>query len=237
MPHSSAEVAKFLFEGTVPGYPKDAEVVGKEKVPALSPVTLECVPDQFSAFNDLGRSSDPSVTGVHFYKSDDKFANIILNPQRFAPKVSNFKILLTPDITIGAEMPDWMRIRNTVASRMCGVVWERHGLTVVPSLRWVSESDCDFVALGVPRNSVFAVSTYGSTRDKLARRIFEQGLEILIDSLSPECVLVYGPRTENLLDKYSKLTRIRLYSAKTQEIADVKESPNHAQEFSGLFQP
>lgn len=103
------DVADPFLVGGVRGYLRGALVAGEVEIPVLDRVALTSIPTEITAFNDLNRSESPSETGIHFYKYDYTFAGILMEPARFAPKVSNFKAIFTPDLTLGAQMPVWMR--------------------------------------------------------------------------------------------------------------------------------
>jgi len=46
--------------------------------------------------------------------------------------------------------------------------------------------------LGAPKNSVVSVGTYGCVQSKENKYYFREGLEAMLDELTPEVVLVYG---------------------------------------------
>ena len=81
---------------------------------------------------------------------------------------------------------------DVAMSRMDGVGWQAHGLTVVPTLRWRTKDDYDNVTSGVPAGSLAGVATYGSRRDDERRSEFERGLAVMVGRLNPPAVLVFG---------------------------------------------
>jgi hypothetical protein len=105
------------------------------------------------AFNDLGRSTNQENEVIHFYKSDSKLVPILKNPKKYLASFAPYAAVLTPDVTLSSGMPQWLRIANTATSRMVGAVFEHHGLTVIPSLRWSDEDDYDFVSVGSPKRA------------------------------------------------------------------------------------
>jgi Domain of unknown function (DUF4417) len=150
------------------------------------------VPKALCAFNDRGRAPEASSTGLHFFRDDEALLPILNAPEKYVASYSRYRVLLTPDITIGDGMPPWQRARAVVVSRMVGVVWQAHGLCVVPTLRWRNKLDYANVAAGVPHGSVVAVANYGSRRDRELKSEFERGLSEMVERLAPECVMVFG---------------------------------------------
>ena len=78
--------------------------------------------------------------------------------------------------------------RDVAMSRMAGVGWQAHGLTVVPTLRRRTKDDDDNVASGIPAGGVVAVATYGSRRDDELRSEFERGPAVMVERLNPSAV-------------------------------------------------
>jgi hypothetical protein len=172
-------------------------------------------PNALCAFNDRGRTADPSSTGLHFFRNDEALLPVIGRPIKYVPTFSSFRLVLTPDITIGDGMPPWQRARAVVISRMAGVVWQAHGLTVIPTLRWRTKDDYDNVASGIPAGSVVAVATYGSRRDDELRSEFERGLAVMVERMNPSAVLVFGTVEARVFTRLSRHTEFIAYAPPT----------------------
>ena len=178
--------------GVQPEYPFGLPANAETHIPELNAISVEDVPSRLVAFNDLGRSDDPTTTGVHFFKSDEKFLSHLENPAQYSNKYAAYRAILSPDVSVGEGMPRWMRIQRTFQSRTVAATWQKFGHTVVPTLRWADPEDLDFVCHGIQPSSVFAVSRLGSVNDSAKRRNFEQGLQELIRLLQPEGIMIYG---------------------------------------------
>ena len=188
----TSNAATLLLHGAPEGYPLGHPVDGEQHIPRLRGVPENCVPEVLCAFNDRGRATHPTTAGLHFFRDDEALLPIIGSPAKYAPTFSPYRVVLTPDLTIGEAMPPWQRARAVVLSRMAGVVWQERGLTVVPTLRWRTKHDYDNVASGISPRSIVAVATYGSRRDPELRTEFERGLPAMVERLEPSAVLVFG---------------------------------------------
>lgn len=214
--HRSLPTDSFLWDFALPGYPTGFHPVdGEEQIPWLSMVHRSKVPIDLVAFNDRGRASDPRNTGIHFYKHDEKFLPTLLDLPGHITNFGGFGLIITPDISVGDSMPLAQRTSLTVWSRQAGVVLERHGLTVVPNVRWILPTDYDMIARGIPQRSVIAVSNYGSRRDPLLRKRFDEGLPAMIERLAPEVVLVYGSTRPRVFTSLKNRTEFIEYRPKT----------------------
>lgn len=188
----TSNAATLLLHGAPEGYPMGHPVDGDQQIPQLRGVSENRVPEVLCAFNDRGRVADPSSAGLHFFRADEALLPIIGRPAKYAHTFSPYRVVLTPDLTIGEAMAPWQRARAVALSRMAGVVWQERGLTVVPTLRWRTKHDYDNVASGIPTHSIVAVATYGSRRDPELRTEFERGLPAMVERLEPSAVLVFG---------------------------------------------
>lgn len=189
------------------GHPVD----GDQHIPRLRGVSENRVPEVLCAFNDLGRVADPSSAGLHFFRADEALLPIIGRPAKYALTFSPYRVVLTPDLTIGEAMAPWQRARAVALSRMAGVVWQERGLTVVPTLRWRTKHDYDNVASGIPTHSIVAVATYGSRRDPELRTEFERGLPAMVERLEPSAVLVFGSTRDRVFTQLACRTEFIQY--------------------------
>jgi len=215
-----------LFSGVPRGFPLGHPHSGVEKIPSLKRINRNQVPDHLIRFDDLGRGMqrDPrlKVTGVHFYADDARFTKFLVEPGRLIYKVRNCSAILTPDISISADMPPWRRVGNTSLSRAVGAIWESRGLTVIPSLRWRDSDDYDYVASGIPNRSIFAVSTFGSVENPSLKLEFTKGLTEMIRRLSPVAVMVFGIALGDLNERLGTDTEFIYYPTETQKLSSAK---------------
>jgi hypothetical protein len=195
------------------GYPIGSPVDGVWQVPVLDRFNGQTVPTELIAFDDRSRTSDPRNAGIHFYRNDLKFASVLENPLDWVSRFSDFGLILTPDVSLGDDMPPWMRQHITCISRAVGVIWQKRGMPVIPSLRWRSNDDLPFVTAGIPAGGSIAVSNYGSRSELSERIIFREGLEEVLCILKPERVLLYGSTDPNLQALLESSTELHVYKS------------------------
>jgi hypothetical protein len=199
-----------IFGDLVQGFTEAHLVEGPDHVPVLRKFDSELLPKHLVAFNDRGRGQSPEDTGIHFYKRDQTFSSVVLNPLGWVDRIFDYKCVLTPDVTLSAHMPKWQRVRNTVYARAAGAVWQSRGIEVLPSLRWVSSNGYDFVMSGLAPGTCFAVSTYGILNDPEKTRDFSNGLKHFQRELKPQEILIYGRVGPQLLDELQTETQVRI---------------------------
>ena len=88
---------------------------------------------------------------------------------------------------------------NTYMSRSIGCYLQEQGLNVIPNVRWGDErsycpgiTDIPFAFLGIERQSIVSVSTYGCIRGKENKKHFHDGFHSMLEFLEPEIVLIHG---------------------------------------------
>lgn len=213
-------VERILFGNLPDAYPDNHPVDGSQQVPVLRRVKITDIPDELVAFDDRKRTLSPAHAGIHFFRDDNKFISILVKPENRTLEFASYKIMLTPDVSLGTGMPPWQKARNVVLGRAAGVVWEKCGLTVIPTVRWLEQDDLELVACGIPQRSVFAVSSYMARRDPADYRNFQEGLRYLVQYLNPVAVLVYGSIDEGLLGELSEFCDIFVYQDAMSKIRD-----------------
>lgn len=174
------------------GYDTFSQVVGKNQMPVLARALPDITPACLVAFDDLNRAKNTKETAIHFYKDDYKFSSVVRMPLEFISKAKDFGAVISPDISISASMPPFMRVGRIVASRLCAATWQQHGLNVIPNIRWSTAEDLEYALEGIPTESKIAVSNHGILRYPTLRREFNLGLTKVIDLLNPSQLLIYG---------------------------------------------
>lgn len=151
-------------------------------------------PDDLIGFNYAKGTATKQVTrlGCHFYLDDYQFERCWQNPIKYGQMLSKFQCVLTPDFSLYRDMPLPMQRWNYYRSRLIGMVWQRMGLSVIPSAQWSSPDSYDFAFDGLPSHSVISVSSVGVLGDQEATRLWKHGFRVMEDLLSPSLILLYG---------------------------------------------
>ncbi len=95
-----------IFGDLVQGFTEAHRVEGPDHVPVLRKFDSELLPKNLVAFNDRGRGQDPEDTGLHFYKRDQTFSSVVLNPLGWVDRIFDYKCVLTPDVTLSPKCLD-----------------------------------------------------------------------------------------------------------------------------------
>ncbi len=164
-------------------------------IPGLLHTPLSAIPEWLVAYRDRIRSPrfDFSRAAVHFFLDDYRFETVWSRPERALEHLSKYQTLLTPDFSLYTGWPLVVQQWNVYRSRWCGRYWQELGFQVIPTVSWSTTESFDFCFVGLPRQSVTAVSAQGVRLNApVERERFMHGYQEMVDRLSPSTVLAYG---------------------------------------------
>ena len=181
---------------------------GHLEIPKLKKPKEIIIPKGLIPFSQREKSRDFSEFVV-FYEHDVNFGDILREPQRFVEDIRRFQGMMTVDCSLYRDMPLAAQIINTYRNRTIGHYFQTQGIYVVPSVRWSDDRSYTdwylpekFAFLGVPKESIVSIGTYGCVRGKENRSYFQAGLEAMLDELRPKVVVVYGPDSDEIFAPY-----------------------------------
>lgn len=190
---------------------------GVFEIPVIKRPDKIIIPKSIIPFTQIKRSKD-KTEAVHFYEHDIKFSNVLTSTKKFLSELSEFSAIISPDCSLYRDMPLCLQIANTYMNRAVGSFLQAHGLYVIPNIRWGDERSYTaielpekFAFLGVPKQSIVSISTYGCIRGKENKHYFKEGLKAMLDELEPKVVLVYGAMPNSVFDEFKNKTEFVNY--------------------------
>jgi len=167
------------------------EGTGKWGIPIIRKQSIDLDNVDLIAYSDTRiLDSNPNLQkGVHFFVDDYRFSGIYNNPSRSFVKLQQYAFVLTPDFSTYAEMQPWRQIESVAHGRWCGALWQRCGLTVIPTMTWSTPSSLEYCNDGVEEGSIVAVGMVGC---KQSKRAFMYGYDAMLDRVRPEAVICFG---------------------------------------------
>ena len=168
------------------------ELAGNWDIPVLRP--CDAVPDDLIDFGLVksAKSIDRRRLGVHFFIDDYRFERVWRHPEAYVNMLMPFRCVLSPDFSLYSDMPLAQQMHNVYRSRLIGAYWQRHGMSVIPTLQWSTPESYSFAFEGLPKHSVLAASTLGVLNDRCALALWRRGMDEAINRLDPQLILLYG---------------------------------------------
>jgi hypothetical protein len=159
-------------------------------IPKLAKTHIELSDIKLMGFDRIGRTvSGNEDKVIHFFLDDYKFNCVYDNPEKSLKKLARFKAVLTPDFSLYMDMPLAIQMKNVFKSRWCGAYWQDYGFIVIPTIGWSNEISFEYCFLGIEKNSMVAISTVGSRKNKDE---FMKGYDAMLERINPSIILCYG---------------------------------------------
>lgn len=178
---------------------RNAILEGELGIPYIHPESQ--VPHKLISFTDAIRGGDPDAW-VHFYQDDVKFERFWNYPQRYLPILQRYAGIITPDYSLYRDMPLAQQQWNIYRGRALGYWVQENGCRAIVNVRVADERTYESACTGVPRHAAIAIGSHGCLRCAEDRSYFARGLHYIVDTLEPDCVIVYGIAPDDIFGPY-----------------------------------
>ena len=106
---------------------------------------------------------------------------------------------------------------NVYFNRAVGFYLQKQGIPVIPNIRWSDEKSFEYCFLGVPKNTIIAMSTHGCIRSKEQKRIFKLGVERTIKELQPSAIILHGHMPEDVFSDFTSVVPFYRFPSEFEE--------------------
>ena len=174
---------------------------------------------------------------VCFCENDAKFEIIRNRPFTCIRHLLKFRGILSPDFTLQTGTARATQILNTYCGRVIGSYLQFLGQRVILFVRYAGNVSGEFFCDSIPKHSVVALGALGCMRNPDKRRIFFEGLELLVKKRKPRRLIIYGTTDKKSFQKYIRLgIEVFLYPSRTRQEKDklgIAKPLNHENERQG----
>ena len=122
---------------------------------------------------------------------------------------------------------DYLQQTNTYLNRAVAFYLQKHGISVIPNVRWSDESSFLYCFNGIPKNSIVAISTHGCIHTRDQKEMFKKGLAEMLSIIEPKDVVVHGKMPDDIFNEFKNITNFHRFPSefeKTHEKVGVKQS-------------
>lgn len=168
------------------------EGVGEYRIPKILPTTELFIKDWIGFNYHATTRKHREVTGVHFFLYDHQFERLWNFPKRYAPVMSKFGCMLSPDYSMYLDFPKAVQVFNHYRKHWVGAYFQSKGVTVIPTIRWGFKDSYDWCFDGEPEGGIVAVSNVGVMNNKELREEFMRGYNEMLIRLQPKDILLFG---------------------------------------------
>ncbi|HFC12804.1 MAG TPA: DUF4417 domain-containing protein, partial [Anaerolineae bacterium] len=118
-------------------------------IPQLAAASVSQLPKTLVAYGYRARPQEPLDSPcTHFFLDDYRFEIVWRKPRQGLQSVSKYPFVLTPDFSLYRDWPLAAQLWNVYRNRYCGAYWQRHGLSVIPTVSWSSAESYPFCFSG-----------------------------------------------------------------------------------------
>ena len=183
------------------------------------------IPPNITPFSFRNRENTCFDDALGFNEMDMNFGEVLAKPEIFIDDFGRFKALISPDCSLYRDAPLSVQLTNIYRNRSIGCYYQNKGIYVIPQIRWGNEYTYTtkyfpqpIAFLGAEKRSIIAIGTYGCCKTKEDKYHLEAGLDSMMESLSPQVVLVYGPMPDKIFNQYLKYARFVQYTDYTSRM-------------------
>lgn len=194
-----------------------ADFVGDAGIPMMLDLKNTQVPKGLIPFEKIHSPKYDKRRYVHFYMHDIYFARVLTATHKYVDDLKQFDGVISPDCTMLIGQSKCLQETNTYFNRAVGLYLQKQGIPVIPNIRWSDERSFEFCFLGVPKNTIVAVSTHGCIRSAKQKEMFRVGLEEMIKQLEPSDVIVHGYMPEKVFAGLEDKTRFYRFPSLFEE--------------------
>ena len=199
-----------------------AKFDGFYDIPIMNVPSNIHLPSKLIPYSKLNKVEYEDYLYGHFYQKDYVFDgrfgiwislmfNIQFKKGFNLGKLKNVYALICPDYSMYFDMPRVMQIWSVYKSRATGYFLSKLGYITIPNVRWTDVKSYEYSFSGLQKNSIVAVSTLGCLKSKADRELFLPGLVELINRIHPNCIILYGNLTKEIVDILDKHNQIYVF--------------------------
>ena len=174
--------------------------VGKYDIPQIEPVYDYEIGEikEWIGFNYVLSDKEPQGKAVHFFLDDYQFQRLWNNPEKYIEKLKRYEVVLSPDFSPYGDMPMATQIFNHYRKHWVGALLQEHGIKVIPTIRASrDERSLEWYLDGEPKGGIVCISSMW-TSDKESKEYFIKEFEMMVETLKPQKIYVYGNEVEGL---------------------------------------
>ncbi len=160
-------------------------------------------PNEIYQWDCRNEVKNPAVTGMSFYCRDEKLTPVLNHPHRYIEKLSVYKCVIGMDASPYDNMPLVVQKSQIYTNLAITYFFGKQGLKMIPNVR-LGNDDTIGMLDAIPHHCLIAVGTNGFIRNLKNRKIYKEQMDIIVDTLHPTGILIYGQDYEEVFGSANK---------------------------------
>ena len=172
----------------------------KEGYPIIEGWMIEDTPPaDIAQWDRRNNVADVTTTAMSFYCTDPNLTPVLNNPARYVEKLRMYHSVIGMDASPYDNMPPVVQKSQVYCNLAVTYYYGACGIKVIPNVRLGTEVTYDSLE-AYPRGHLIAIGTNGFTKLLKNRIIFKEQIGLVVETLSPSGIIVYGPATDDLFE-------------------------------------
>lgn len=204
---------KIIYDGFRADLVEKAFFEGILEIPKIKQERNIKIPKGLVPFSIRNKSKNKEDF-ICFYEYDVKFIDCLMATDEYLDELKEFPGVISPDCSLYRDMPLCLQIANIYMNRAIGSYLQSQGVHVIPNIRWGDERTYTTIELpekiaflGVEKESIVSIGTYGCVQSKEDKHYFREGLIAMLEELKPKVVIVYGSMPKQIFDGLENKTK------------------------------
>ena len=194
----ASDATKRQREVLMLGHQLGLQVENKMHVPIMDRYEVTgTLPERIIAFHE---AMSVSVTDfdaiVHFYIRDELFIRLFRNPDKYVPRLKQFKYVLSPDMSQYIELPFFSRYGNNCHNKAMAQYLQRQGVNIIANVTWSLPDSYEYCFAGIPKGTTIAINSNGVNANSDSKYLWYCGYKEALRQLQPTRIIRYGQKME-----------------------------------------
>ena len=193
-----------------------ATFVGDSGIPMMMNLKNTQIPKGLVPINKIKYEKNKNKY-VHCYVHDDVFSDFISKTWKYLDILKQYDGVISPDCSMLIGQSKCLQQTNVYFNRAVGFYLQKQGIPVIPNIRWSDEKSFEYCFLGVPKNTIIAMSTHGCIRSKEQKRIFKEGVKKAIEFLEPSSIVIHGYMPDEVFSDFTSIVPFYRFPSEFEE--------------------
>ena len=155
------------------------------------------IPKSIVQWDCRSKCKDKKSSAISFYCNDQFFQPVINNPKKYETILGEYQSIIGMDASPFDNMPPVVQESQIFVNLAVTYYYGRRGYKIIPNVRLGCELTYDSLE-AYPKGTMIAIGTNGFIKDKKNRFIFINQIKLIVDTLFPTVILVYGKADDDL---------------------------------------
>lgn len=156
------------------------------------------IPKNIVQWDCRSKCKDIKSSAISFYCNDQFFQPVINNPKKYENSLGEYQSIIGMDASPFDNMPLVVQESQIFVNLAVTYYYGRRGYKIIPNVRLGCELTYDSLEV-YPKGTMIAIGTNGFIKDKKNRFIFINQIKLIVDTLCPTVILVYGKADDDLV--------------------------------------